>query len=192
MRLYQKQILDVDTSESKFTQDEEKMIYFFLLSSLRREHFGVFGIGEKKAYQHLEDEEKMNIIANLTAKQKAVIRRDFLIDNFKDAYGNNAAATLLLDFARKHMPDTLAEIESGYNEVYEKRHKRIEERKAALLAKERQRSPKKPPRRKIHNPRQRYNPKNIRKPKRLLLDHNSIAGRRNPPCWFLKRGNDEM
>ena len=136
-----KQILDVDTSESKFTQDEEKMIYFFLLSSLRREHFGVFGIGEKKAYQHLEDEEKMNIIANLTAKQKAVIRRDFLIDNFKGAYGNNATATLLLDFARKHMPDTLAEIESGYNEVYEKRHKRIEERKAALLAKERQTKP---------------------------------------------------
>ena len=136
-----KQILDVDMSESKFTQDEEKMIYFFLLSSLRREYFGVFGIGEKKAYQHLEDEEKMNIIANLTAKQKAVIRRDFLIDNFKGAYGNNATATLLLDFARKHMPDTLAEIESGYNEVYEKRHKRIEERKAALLAKERQTKP---------------------------------------------------
>jgi len=64
-----------------------------------------------------------------------------LIDNFKGAYGNNAAATLLLDFARKHMPDTLAEIESGYNEVYEKRHKRIEERKAALLAKERQTKP---------------------------------------------------
>lgn len=36
----------------------------------------------------------MNIIANLTAKQKAVIRRDFLIDNFKGAYGNNATATL--------------------------------------------------------------------------------------------------
>ena len=95
----------------------------------------------EKSHQHLEDEEKMNIIANLTAKQKAVIRRDFLIDNFKGAYGNNATATLLLDFARKHMPDTLAEIESGYNEVYEKRHKRIEERKAALLAKERQTKP---------------------------------------------------
>ena len=175
-----KQILDVDTSESKFTQDEEKMIYFFLLSSLRREHFGVFGIGEKKAYQHLEDEEKMNIIANLTAKQKAVIRRDFLIDNFKGAYGNNAAATLLLDFASKHMPDTLAEIESGYNEVYEKRHKRIEERKAALLTKERQTKPEEAVRQKIHNPRQRYNPKNIRSPKRSQLDHNSIVGRRNP------------
>ena len=133
-----KQILDVDMSESKFTQDEEKMIYFFLLSSLRKEHFGIFGIGEKETYQHLTDEEKMDIIANLTAKQKAVIRRDFLIANFKGANGSNAAATLLLDFARKHMPDTLAGIESEYNEVYEKRHKRIEERKAVLLVKEQQ------------------------------------------------------
>ena len=114
------------------------MIYFFLLSSLRREHFGIFGIGEKKAYQHLTDEEKMDIIANLTAKQKAVIRRDFLIANFKGANGSNATATLLLDFARKHMPDTLAGIENEYNEVYEKRHKRIEERKAVLLVKEQQ------------------------------------------------------
>ena len=133
-----KQILDVDMSESKFTQDEEKMIYFFLLSSLRKEHFGIFGIGEKETYQHLTDEEKMDIIANLTAKQKAVIRRDFLIANFKGANGSNATATLLLDFARKHMPDTLAGIESEYNEVYEKRHKRIEERKAVLLVKEQQ------------------------------------------------------
>ena len=36
------------------------------------------------------------------------------------------------------MPDTLAGIESEYNEVYEKRHKRIEERKAVLLVKEQQ------------------------------------------------------
>ena len=133
----EKQLSPVEKLEKQDKRNKE----IFLLSSLRREHFGVFGIGEKKAYQHLEDEEKMNIIANLTAKQKAVIRRDFLIDNFKGAYGNNATATLLLDFARKHMPDTLAEIESGYNEVYEKRHKRIEERKAALLAKERQTKP---------------------------------------------------
>ena len=53
-----KQILDVDTSESKFTQDEEKMIYFFLLSSLRREHFGVFGIGEKKATNTLRTKKR--------------------------------------------------------------------------------------------------------------------------------------
>lgn len=43
-----KQILEVDMSECKFGQDEDKMIYFFLLSSLRKEHFEAVGIGEKK------------------------------------------------------------------------------------------------------------------------------------------------
>ena len=131
-----KQILEVDLSESKFTADEDKMIYFFLLSSLRKEHFEAVGIEGKSSYDSLTGEEKLHIIANLTAKQKAIIRRDFLIANFKDAYGNDAIASLLLDFARKHMPETLAAIESGYNEVYEKRHKRIEERKAVLMVQE--------------------------------------------------------
>lgn len=105
-----KQILDVDMSESKFTQDEEKMIYFFLLSSLRKEHFEIFGIEEKEVYQHLTDEEKMDIIANLTAKQKAVIRRDFLIESFKGAYGSNAAATLLLDLPVSTCPTRSPEL----------------------------------------------------------------------------------
>ena len=64
-----KQILDVDTSESKFTQDEEKMIYFFLLSSLRRERLRGIRYRGEKATNTLRTR-KMNIIANLTAKQK--------------------------------------------------------------------------------------------------------------------------
>lgn len=131
-----KQILEVDMSDCKFGQDEDKMIYFFLLSSLRKEHFEAVGIEGKKPYSYLTDEEKINIIANLTSKQKAIIRRDFLIANFKNAYGNNATASLLLDFAQKHMPDLLADIKNGHNEVYEKRHQRIEEKKAVLLVQE--------------------------------------------------------
>ena len=131
-----KQILEVDMSDTKFGQDEDKMIYFFLLSSLRREHYAEVGIESEETYHYLTDEEKMNIIANLTAKQKAVIRRDFLIANFKGAYGSNAIATLLLDFAEKHMPEELAVIKNGHNEVYEKRHQRIEEKKAVLLVQE--------------------------------------------------------
>ena len=131
-----KQILEVDMLERKFGQDEDKMIYFFLLASLRKEHFAEVGLEGKEPYHYLTDEEKMNIIANLTAKQKAVIRRDFLIANFKGAYGNNAIATLLLDFAEKHMPEELATIKNGHNEVYEKRHQRIEEKKAVLLVQE--------------------------------------------------------
>lgn len=127
-----KQILEVDMSERKFGQDEDKMVYFFLLSSLRREHFTEVGIEDKGSCYYLTGEDKMRIIENLTAKQKAVIRRDYLIANFKDAHGNNAVATLLLDFAEKHMPEELANIQNGYNEVYEKRHQRIEEKKSAL------------------------------------------------------------
>lgn len=131
-----KQILEVDMSERKFGKDEDKMIYFFLLASLRREHYAEVGLEEKEPYHYLTDEEKMDIIANLTAKQKAVIRRDFLIANFKNAFGGNAVASLLLDFAQKHMPEELAEIKNGHNEVYEKRHQRIEEKKAVLLVQE--------------------------------------------------------
>lgn len=130
-----KQILNIDVAEAKFGADEDKMVYFFLLSSLRRENYALLGISEEHT-RYLNDEDKMNIIANLTAKAKAVIRRDYLIAQFKDAYRNNATADLMLDFARKHMPDELAEIESNYNQIYEKRHQRIEERKAAIMAKE--------------------------------------------------------
>ena len=130
-----KQILEVDMSERKFGQDEDKMIYFFLLSSLRKEHFAAVGIeGEHSPY--LSNEDKTNIVANLTPKAKAVIRRDFLIENFKNAYGSNAIADMLLEFAGKHMPERLADIENGHNEVYEKRHQRIEEKKAVLLVQE--------------------------------------------------------
>lgn len=130
-----KQILEVDMSERKFGADEDKMIYFFLLSFLRKEHFTAVGLEEEHSC-YLSDEEKMNIIDNLTAKEKALIRRDFLIANFKGAYGSNTVASLLLDFAQKHMPDELANIKNGHNEVYEKRHQRIEEKKAVLLVQE--------------------------------------------------------
>ena len=61
---------------------------------------------------------------------------DFLIENFKNAYGSNAIADMLLEFAGKHMPERLADIENGHNEVYEKRHQCIEEKKAVLLVQE--------------------------------------------------------
>ena len=129
-----KQILETDLTGGKFSADEEKILYFFMLSHLRREHFAAVGITEESNY--LTDEDKMNIVENLTVKMKTIIRRDYIVANFRSAYGKNTVATLLLDFARKHMPEELAAIENGYNEVYEKRHQRIEEKKAVLLVQE--------------------------------------------------------
>lgn len=128
------QIKKVDITEAKFTNEEDKMIYFFLLSSLRREHYEAVGLADRNRdpYAALSDKEKMAVIAKLNARTKAIIRRDFLIANFQGAYRDNAVADLLFAFAKKHMPEELAAIESQYNEVYEKRHKRLEERIAQL------------------------------------------------------------
>lgn len=132
-----KQILEVDITEAKFGADEDRMIYFFLLPHLRQENFKAVGIEkEVTGYSYLTDEDKKEIIANLTAKTKAIIRRDFLIAQFKGAYRDNVTADLLFDFARKHMPEEFANIENTHNEVYDKRHQRIEEKKAVLLVQE--------------------------------------------------------
>lgn len=130
-----RQIMEADITGGKFSADEEKMLYFFMLSNLRSEHFAAVGITEEGKH-YLTNEDKMNIVENLTVRIKTIIRRDYLIANFRSACGNNTEASLLLDFARKHMPEELSAIESGYNEVYEKRHQRIEERKAVLLVQE--------------------------------------------------------
>lgn len=126
------QIKKVDITEAKFTNEEDKMIYFFLLSSLRREHYEAVGLTDRDPYAALSDKEKMAVIAKLTARTKAIIRRDFLIANFQGAYRTNAISGLLIAFAKKHMPEELAAIESQYNVVYEKRHKKLEERIAQL------------------------------------------------------------
>ena len=105
--------------------------------------------------RYLSNEDKMNIVANLTVKIKTIIRRDYLIANFRSAYGNNTEASLLLDFARKHMPEALATIENEYNEVYEKRHQRIEEKKAVLLVQERAKE------RKVAQPEEQPQPEEI-------------------------------
>ena len=130
-----KRILDVDMTDRKFGADEDKMIYFFLLSSVRKENYPALGI-EGDFHAYLSEEDKLSIIANLTAKEKAIIRRDFLIANFKNASRTNAISSMLIEFAKKHMPQEFAEIESGHNETYEKRHQRIEEKKAVLSVKE--------------------------------------------------------
>ena len=127
-----KKILEVDMTATKFSAEEDRMVYFFMLSALRKEHYIEVGLPEEKI-GYLSDEDRLTIVNNLSAKTKAIIRRDYLIENFKNAYRGNACASMLHDFAKKHMPDELTEIENGYNEVYDKRHQRLEEKKALLI-----------------------------------------------------------
>lgn len=128
-----KKLLEVNMADTKFSADEEKMVYYFLLSSLRRENYVLVGVSEETS-GYLSEADKLKIISSLTAKTKAIIRRDYLLDNFKNAYRGNAVATMLQDFAKKHMPDDYKAIEDNYNGIYDKRKQRIEEKKALLIA----------------------------------------------------------
>ena len=126
-------ITGVDTANTKFGTDEERMVYFFMLSSVRKVNFKELGV-KSEFICTLSEEEKMRIVANLNARTKAIIRRDYLLSNFKEAHPKSHSASLMLDFAKKHMPEELERIESGHNEVYDKRHQRLTERIDAIKA----------------------------------------------------------
>lgn len=110
-----------------FSDFEEQIMYFTMLSALRNVRFEKFGL--KKKY-YLENEDKMKIVASLTEEQKTIIRRDFLVKNLTEVHGS--AQELLLKFTRQHLPAELKSIEDEHNGVFKKRNKRLKERIALL------------------------------------------------------------
>ena len=113
--------------ESPFTQYEDGMIYFAMLTQLQRKHFSLFGIKDQPFA--LDEKQRMKIVAKLTDAQKTVIKRDF-ISHFlcENGHGDNNASKLLRDFANMHFPDQYGLAKATHEEEYQKRHERLEER----------------------------------------------------------------
>jgi ParB family chromosome partitioning protein len=126
-----KLIRNTELPQSDFTEIEEKYLYFTMLADLKRENFAKFSFDGKEKWW-LDEEDKIEIISNLTEEQKTIIRRDFLIRHLSDTVGVAKQSFLMLEFARLHFPEELAGIETKYNDVYKKRHARIEQRLKAL------------------------------------------------------------
>jgi len=122
-----KYIRDTDIPCTDFTDFENKMLYFFMLSDLQRSHFTLF-LENTQSKWFLSDEEKIQVINNMTEEQKTIIRRDFIIKYLSGTFGTSPKSLLMLEFARLHFPDALAEIEKQHNDVYRKRHERIMEK----------------------------------------------------------------
>ena len=99
-----KVVRENDYPESPFTQYEDGMMYFIMLTKLQRKHYPLCGIKDQPI--RLDEKQRMKIVAKLTDAQKTVIKRDF-INHFlcEDAYGDNSASKLLRDFANMHFPD---------------------------------------------------------------------------------------
>lgn len=116
----EKNIPDVD-----FQPREEELLYYIMLSFTRKENFAKLGIESRYS---LSDEEKAGITSSLATEQKNIIRRDFIARHLSDTSGNCKQSQLLLEFASLHFPDKVSEIKRQYNEIYRKKHERIEER----------------------------------------------------------------
>jgi ParB family chromosome partitioning protein len=108
-----------------FSPREQELLYFIMLSFLRKENYRKFGMN---AGQTLTDEEKMKLIACLSIEQENAIRRDFIIHCLSQGSGNSLKSHLLLEFAAIHFPDKVAQIKEQCNETYKKRHEKIEAR----------------------------------------------------------------
>ena len=122
-----KVVRENDYPESPFTQYEDGMLYFIILTWLQRKHYPLCGIKDQPI--RLDEKQRMKIVAKLTDAQKTVIRRDF-INHFlcEDAYGDNSASKLLRDFANMHFPDQYGLAKATHEEEYQKRHERLDER----------------------------------------------------------------
>lgn len=122
-----KVVRENDYPESPFTQYEDGMMYFIMLTKLQRKHYPLCGIKDQPI--RLDEKQRMKIVAKLTDAQKTVIKRDF-INHFlcEDAYGDNSASKLLRDFANMHFPDQYGLAKATHEEEYQKRHERLDER----------------------------------------------------------------
>ena len=116
-----------DYPESPFTQYEDGMVYFAMLTQLQRKHFSLFGIKDQPFA--LDEKQRMKIVAKLTDAQKTLIKRDF-ISHFlcENGHGDNNASKLLRDFANMHFPDQYGLAKATHEEEYQKRHERLGER----------------------------------------------------------------
>lgn len=122
-----KVVRENDYLESPFTQYEDGMMYFIMLTKLQRKHYPLCSIKDQPI--RLDEKQRMKIVAKLTDAQKTVIKRDF-INHFlcEDAYGDNSASKLLRDFANMHFPDQYGLAKATHEEEYQKRHERLDER----------------------------------------------------------------
>jgi len=118
-------VKESDIPDSEFQPMEEKLVYFVMLSNLRKENYERMGFDLHRA---LTVEESMRVIESLTEEQKNVIRRDYILKNLSFTSGDSLQSRLLIDFATLHFPDRVEKIKEEHIETYKRRHLKIEDR----------------------------------------------------------------
>lgn len=119
---------------SGFSAFEEQMLIFFMLDSLNVKHYPIFGIKETNI-KSLPDDTKYKISKSVTAEQKAIIQRDFLIRYITKSVDSNSKSLLLIEFTRQHFPQESADISRKYTDAYNTKYQKIKKQKEVMLEK---------------------------------------------------------
>jgi ParB family chromosome partitioning protein len=121
------------TPQSAFTADEEAMVYYFMMKKLRVGSYKAIGLKGDDHYR-MKDADKVKFCTTLTEQQKTVIRRDFLHDHLMNVVSTVAMVQggMMLSFAKLHLPEQTAMIETAYQSEYDKKNARLDERIAEL------------------------------------------------------------
>lgn len=105
------------------TDTEDELLYFIMLGNLRQDHHNIFSAEEN--YSYITDNNKAELIKNLTSEQKAIIKRDFIVKHLSNTKGENEKSKLLLNFAHIHYGEQVNKITKLHESVYKTQKKSI-------------------------------------------------------------------
>ena len=111
-------ITNTDIPPVETTPFEETLINFIMLSFLNRKYYDFFSIPEG---QSMTEEFALGIYSTLTQEQKNLLKRNFLIKYITIKNGISKRAALLIELAKHHFPEKMAEIEKNHNDEYQKK-----------------------------------------------------------------------
>lgn len=117
-----------------FTAFEENALYFILLETVRHTHRELFGDAYK--YSSFNSEQKIEIIKKLTPEQKDIIRRECISAYLYSNSTDKITGQMLMEYANMHFTKDYGIIKARYDEIYENKNNRLDERIAEYTAKE--------------------------------------------------------
>lgn len=127
----QKLLSASDISVNEFREQEEKILYYFMLTAVSKKHFALFG--EKYKNEHiLSEEARAKIVRNLNEEMKTVIRRDYIISKLPKMRYNDADTQMLYDFANVHFPAAFADITANRKRMYQKKNEVLQQQITTL------------------------------------------------------------
>lgn len=114
---------------------EDELIIFIMLENLGVKYFPVFGFNDKEK-QTLTDEERYKITKAITAEQKIIVYRDFLVRSMTTQSGGNFKRMLLIEFAKQHFNEDTMDIVRKHTDLYNQKAQKIQKQMEALTEKE--------------------------------------------------------